>query len=426
MTALQFWDRHSPSSLLYSDSETDSSGRIFVSRAGMFDLSAITLLAATVDTVRQLYVGKLRQDSYQKLHDSLEAGESVFEGYAISRMSKASGYRYKLQNNENGIVVLIGSYFVRETDEGSHLKIELSPHYIAVRGYQSVQANIDRIASIYLDDFKPSGCAVHLALDVQGWDLPSDFDDNFVTRSRVRRSYEGIVENDFSDLSSVAVRYGRGNTETITFGKADSLQTCLYRKDLEIIHSDKVDYFRAVWFKNSLGNYQEDKPVMRLEMRVHHSIVRDIGNGMGQELESYQQLAPFLTDIWRYALTCNRLHFSKRYIAPVWQLFIQDVEFIYPSKGLKISRLKRKDVSAVGKNISMIIGNLITMGARQGFKTAKLMTSLKLLFIWPDIIKYYKDRGLTESDLREQIDKGLSLRRLMGHGVAYGLVLEAA
>ena len=47
-------------------------------------------------------------------------------------------------------------------------------------------------------------------------------------------------------------------------------------------------------------------------------------------------------------------------------------------------------------------------------KTNAFMTMLRALPIYPEIIAYYKRRGLTEDDLKEQVHKGLLMRNLTG------------
>lgn len=420
MAKAQFHERHSYHSIAVDDSKQDPNGRLFVSKAGMFDLSKVAIIGCTVDTVRQLYTGTIKSALYDRIKQAVDSELYRLDGavfhvpcsWAVSRMSKVSGYRYKLQNNEEGVVILVGSYYALEEDQGSHLKIELSPRFIASRGHSLVQVRLDQIANSLLDQPAPAGCAVHLAMDIQQWMLPADFEDRFSTYSRAKRGFDGIVESQFVDLATASTRYGKNEIETLTYGKPAGLQACIYRKDKEIIRSDKVDYFHGLWAES--GQFDPEEPVWRVEMRFHHTVVREIGNGMGEALESFAQVARHLADMWRYALMRNRLDHSSRYIAPIWQLFIEEARFLEPANGLKLARVKKKDVAAISKNLGQIIGNLISLSARQGHNTRFVMLQLRKLFIWPEIQRYYRERGMTEDDLRQQVEKGLWQRRVLG------------
>jgi hypothetical protein len=134
---------------------------------------------------------------------------------------------------------------------------------------------------------------------------------------------------------------------------------------------------------------------------------------MGKSLESFEDVAEHLSDIWRYGLERNRFNQGKT-VHPVWQLFMQDVSFYVPADGLYITRKKKESVDPIARNISSIIGNLISISARQGLKTAQVMAQLRMLACYDLISSYYRSRGLTENDLRETITKGLLTRRLIG------------
>ncbi|WP_045223692.1 hypothetical protein [Methyloterricola oryzae] len=414
----KLWNRHSPLSL-EQDLKGDPKGRIFESRAGIKDLTKILVCGSSVDTVKQLYNGSLKPDLLEQLQNSLEDGLFRFQSgfgeiWHSGKMAKISGYRYKLQNNDLGVIILIASYYSKEDQPGSHLKIELSPHFIAGRGIQQIQDTLDLIAHNILTDYQAAGVAVHLALDVQNWQPPQDFQERFSTYARAVRSYDGIVDFQFDDLSTIAVKYGKTQAETYMFGKANALQTCIYDKTKEIQTRDKVDYFQRYWEAYTFGQYNPEKPVWRIEMRLHHRIIREIGEGMEETLEAFHQVTAHLTDIWRYALNRNRLDHSSVYIDPAWQLFLEEAEFYLPPNGVYMRRKKKQDDSAIGKNISFLVGNLVSLCARHHHTAPQVMKQLKRLDCYEDIVRYYRSRNLTESDLRQHIEKGLCLRRLIG------------
>ncbi|MEO5370091.1 MAG: hypothetical protein H7833_08485 [Magnetococcus sp. DMHC-1] len=407
-------------------SDQDPTGRIFISSAGTSDLSGIEICGVSVDTVYQIYRGIVNIDVYEKVLSLSESvdGNIFFDGpscpvgyiftdgqWHVGKVGKVSGYHLKLQNNALGIVVLLKNAYSEVDKEGSHLKIKLSHHFIRKYGYGMIQEKMDEIASIFLKSFIPSGVAVHLAADVEGWQPPVDFMERFVTHSRTVRRYDGINSLEFEDLSDISVTYGDG--KTMMFGKAGSLQVAIYNKGDEIIKSDKVDYYHTFWdeYTGISGSYEHS--IWRVELRFHHSVVREIGNGFGSQFDSWNVVYPYLTDFWKYGLKRNRLDYNSTYIDPFWQLLIEDVVFV-KVKGIEVKRKKKEDPSGIQKNISLIIGNLITLYAREGFNADDVMVELRKLSFWPLVVRSYEMRGKSISDIKQQIAKGLCYRRLIG------------
>lgn len=419
----------------------DAQGTIFFNEFGGFtDLSDVQIVGVSVDTIRQLFYGLPDEGLIHKLEKHYENHEDLIylgeEGpgairWHLAKMGKVSGYRYKLQNNDEGIVILFGAFHQKLDAPGSHLKIELSPHFISQRSvkkiWQRLHGTFGGLSGAFLHDAKPIGCAVHLALDYQNWQFPSNFLDNLSTYSRTIRTFDGISEIDLSDLSEAIASYGGSNVEkNYLIGRAASFQVCMYDKTDEIIKRDKVDYFQKEWEIYSLGQYDKTKRVRRLELRFHHSVIREIGQGMDKNLESWEAVAEHLTDIWRYGMKLTRYNlgegrrdndtnFSRdSVIHPIWQMFMDDVEFYVPADGLQISRKKKQSIDPIAKNISLLIGNMITLCARSGMDTKQVMGQLKRLSFYPQIVSYYISRGLSESDLRENVEKGLAMRRIIG------------
>jgi len=420
MAALHRWERYSLGSLEQGTAE-DPKGRIFATSKDLKDLSCVLVCGSSVDTVRQLYHGRLKADPLAAIQQAVddqtyEIRYPAFGAFRVAKLGKGAGagYRYKLQNNEEGLVILLAHFYSQEDRPGTHLKLELSPHFLSQRGVHQIQHRLDQFAAFFLDDPRPAGVAVHLALDVQNWRPPADFETRFITHARVQRRYDGLSDWEMEDLATVAVKYGKTAVETLMYGKASGLQTVVYDKTKEIKVTDKVDYFRDQWSAYTFGAFDPEKPVWRIEMRFHHRIVQEIGHGLGEALNSFQDVAPHLTDLWRYAMTRNRLMASPTYFDPYWQLFLEDAEFLHPANGLWLRRKKKQDVSSVGKNLSLVVGNLITLAARKRQTARDVMRNLKRLDCFDDLLSYYRSRNLTEADLREQIEKGLALRRLIG------------
>ncbi|MDP3331229.1 MAG: hypothetical protein Q8Q40_06095, partial [Methylococcaceae bacterium] len=301
----------------------------------------------------------------EKLERHAKASESIIslsdtigsQKWHFTRMGKVSRYRYKLQNNDEGIVILFCSFFAKIEHPGQHLKIELSPHFITQRSVQKIWQRLHGqlgLSQNFLEDAEPKGCAIHLACDYQGYRLPDDFLFKFATRSRIIRSYDGMGSIDLSDLSESVATYGSKNqAKNYLIGKAASMQFCLYDKSFEVVKSDKKDYFHREWNIYTLGEFDEKQTVRRIEARFHHSIIREIGLGMGKEFESFEEIAPYLTDIWRYGLEKNRLNLDDRHehLHPFWQLLMEDVEFTVPATGLVIVRKKKQSSEPIAKNL---------------------------------------------------------------------------
>ena len=423
-------DRYSLSSL--ASGSVDSQGSVFFNEFGLTDLSDVEVVGASVDTVRQLFYGLPVASMESRLIAALDSKEQFFkllsppdshgvigayDTFHFSRMGKVSRYRFKLQNNDLGIVILFGSFFSTMDKEGQHLKIELSPKFISCRTPDSIMFYLNHLASLFLSDYQAKGCSVHLACDYQGFSLPDDFLSSFSTHSRTIKSFDGISSFDLSAIAESVTSYGGSNQErNYLIGKPQSVQLAIYDKSYEIIKSDKLDYFHHEWSVFSLGVFNPELVVRRIECRIHHQIIREIGQGMGIAFESFDAIAPYLTDIWRYSLKINRLMIKhgSPVLHPFWQLLMQDVFFYVPAQNFDISRKKKDSVDPVGRNIAMVIGNIISLLARQGFNTNQVMSQLKILAFYPEIIRYYRLRGLGESDLRLAVERGLCLRRMIG------------
>ncbi|MGZ8182791.1 MAG: hypothetical protein ACXWT1_12580 [Methylobacter sp.] len=414
-------------------SDEDQKGLLFVNNDEITDLSCVNVVGASVDTVRQLFHGIPKASFIEKLEQHVEVKDEYIrltanicvndDRWHFSRMGKTGGYRYKLQNNAVGIVILFGSWYGKLDHEGSHLKIELSPHFISQRTvpeiWEYLHGDFFGLSHIFLEEPVAKGVAVHLACDYQGFNLPDDFIRNFVTNSRTVRAYDGLASIDLTDFTDAIATYGQlGQAKDYLIGKHVAVQMALYDKGYEIVKSDKVDYFSEEWNIYSLGAYDNTKPVRRIEARLHHTVIREIGLGMGLEFEGFNQVADHLTDLWRYALERNRLMINgdpRGYLNPFWQLLMQDVYFYVPAKGVKISRKKKEAVDPIARNITSVIGNLVSIMARRNDCTVRhVMRQLHRLHIWPEIQTYYRGRGKDDGDIREQIKNGLDKRRLAG------------
>ncbi|MCO7709842.1 hypothetical protein NJC04_29725, partial [Pseudomonas aeruginosa] len=206
-----------------------------------------------------------------------------FAGYEWSkgRIGRDSGYQYRLQNAEMGLILLIKNHNIKVDTIGSHLKIEVSPHAIDGADPRILQGVLDDLAAAVLSHCETNQAAVHIALDVQGWTPPADLVDRMHCRSRRVRQISGIERIEFDGNASV---YGRG--ETYMFGSANGLQLSIYNKTLQARATDKLDYWESVWatlngdpFGDGDPAYNPLETVWRIEFRYHHSIVQQFSEG---------------------------------------------------------------------------------------------------------------------------------------------------
>ncbi len=208
-------------------------------------------------------------------------------------------------------------------------------------------------------------------------------------------------------------KYGTEESETITIGKPTGLQTSIYNKTKQARVIDKVDYYNAEWQIYSLGQYDiNGSDVFRVEYRFHHSVIKELEIDGQTGFVSYEQVSKYLNHLWRYALLRNRLDIENNHIHPVWQMLLEDIEFqAQPPQG-GIKRVKKNDLAAIGKNIQLMLGNLISIQAR---KTDNLESFIKLLRhagVYDDILQYYRvERKMDEIEFRDKLAKSLKERR---------------
>ncbi len=390
--------------------------------ARMTNLSKVRLLGCRVDTVRQLYRGMVRPEVLALFEES---GLVSFVGHQwhAGRVSRDSGYQYKLQNNDLGFVLLLKNFNVKADVIGAHMKIEVSPHAIQSSPPDVLQEWMDRFAKAALECMEANQCAVHLALDVQGWQPPKDLMDRLLCRARTRRSITGISEV-FYD--GEAVSYGNG--QSFLFGSASGMQLAIYNKSLQAYSIDKLDYWQSVWktMDNPFApdddqNYDAKAPVWRVELRFHHSIVQQFADGSASmdtgamiDSRTYRELAPHLDGLFQYGLESFRLCSSKGVFDAFWTLLRQDTKVSVPAVSLAgrthYKRHYKTSQGFSGKNVDLFLGNFISLVARERVGAKKAFASLRNWECWPVIRDHYADKGMDERALYKRIKQLLEER----------------
>lgn len=427
---MERWDRYSIASL--EKGEQDPFGKLLLSSAGQRELYDFRILNAGVDTVRQLYQGKPCLYQFDEIIRVYNEGQGatmrIFDvNWLVGAGSSDSGFRYRLQNNELGVIVFFQARHTKVENIGTHLKIELSPHFIQERSPQQCQDFMYNIAAHMLAYVEPIGCAIHLALDVQGWEPPKDFMERFVCRSK-RVSRINAVDTLEFNANEIAVQYGYG--QSMLFGTAGALQLAAYNKTREARHRDKMHFWEGIWqhaVKDDLSQaYDPDQDVWRIELRFHQSVLREYAQGIpcnvdtGEVLDDshgfnrFIDVVPHLSGLWRTAMQSYRLDTRRNLIDPAWQVMQDDARFYSHEPGFMYKRARKTPGLGNEKNVTLAFGNLISIYARQGFRTHEAVRYLQRSGMWEDLAEYYRRRGVDSGQFRQIVEQKLIERRLVG------------
>ncbi|MFI8735197.1 hypothetical protein ACIGKM_04710 [Ectopseudomonas toyotomiensis] len=406
-------------------------GRLFVDRntARITDLSKVRLLRCGVDTVRQLYKGLLRPEILSLFDKPGAIVDFAGDRWHAGRVSRDSGYQYKLQNADLGFVLLVKNFNAKAENVGPHLKVEVSPHAIDSLSPERLQARLDHYAAQVLTNIEVNQCAVHLALDLQGWTPPVDLVARMHCRARTHRDVSGINELHWATKSSV---YGRG--ETSMFGSANGLQLCIYNKTEQAKATDKLDYWESVWRRRDSfdetdpDNYNPAQDVWRVELRYHHSIVQQFASGSvdlhsGQTIDTrtFAAFSQHLDGLWRYGLSQFKLIARPGYFEPIWTLIRDDVRVDLPVDSLldetEYKRYRKTARGFSGKNVELFLGNFVSLLARERVGARRAFHRLKDWECWPVIRDHYAAKGMDEDALYKHI-KGILEERYVRWGRA--------
>ncbi|WP_313133437.1 hypothetical protein [Stutzerimonas nitrititolerans] len=404
----------------------DRHGRLFIDQGThvLTDLSGVRLLRCGVDTVRQLYRGLIRPEIMGLFEMPGAMVEFAGEIWHSGRVGRDSGYQYKLQNADLGIILLVKNFNATLESIGPHLKIEVSPHAVDALSPERLQERMDYYAAAVLTNRERNQCAVHLALDLQGWAPSDDLVARMHCRARATRDISGIKEIKWSMESAT---YGKG--QSFLFGSAGGVQLAIYNKTLQARATDKLDYWERVWRRNDSfdladpDNYDPDADVWRVELRYHHSVVQQFASGSvdvktGQiiDTDSFSAFAPHLDGLWRYGLRQFKLLSRPGYFDPLWTLIRDDVCVDLPVDSLAdetcYQRSYKTSRGFTGKNVELFLGNFISLLARERVPAKKAFRVLKEWDCWPVIRDHYAGKGMTDLMLFAHIEKLLQERHV--------------
>lgn len=363
----------------YENKLWNRTGKTFSNRIESFDLSNLKYLHTGIDTVKQLYNCMPRVDLIEEFED-LKAAKArpIVEVCGIewffTRSSKTSGFQYILKNIDLGFVCMLKSFYKDSNESGTHLKIEVTPQKLLVTRPEDLQAELLQIARTLCYQVVPCGVAVHIAVDVKGFELPQDFEAHIVAKAKRQFKAAAISEAQFS-LNEIATVYGKG--ETYTFGNAGALQCCIYDKTEEAKKSDKIGFWEREWERTPSTDdpfepeYKDGDQVRRIEMRFHHTIIQQFCNGSkgpdGERLviRDICDLEPHLTALWRYALNNFRYQHSSSYIHPVWQSLMEDIAIYPPAPDWFYKRATKDPSPSSKRNVAFWLGNQLKLMARR-------------------------------------------------------------
>lgn len=394
-----------------------SEGRIFMdpSNGRFADLSGVRLLRCGVDTVRQLYNGLIRPEVMALFDEPEDIVHFAGYQWAKGRIGRDSGYQYRLQNADMGLILLIKNHNVKIDVIGPHLKIEVSPHALDGADPKILQGVMDDLAAGVLAACETNQCAVHIALDVQGWTPPADFVDRMHCRSRRVRQISGIDRIEYDGNASV---YGRG--ETFMFGMPGGLQMCLYNKTLQARATDKLDYWENVWaslngdpFGDGEPAYNPLETVWRIEFRYHHSIVQQFSEGStmtsGEVIgcRTYEGLCPHLQGLWQYACDNYKLISREGIFDAFWSLISLDTQVQVEADPLiertEYRRYYKTAQGFSGKNCEMFLGQFASLIARERIPPKKALEVGRTLPFWHVIEDHYTAKGYSTRDLEKHV-----------------------
>lgn len=408
--------------------EEDSNGDFFSNGSDFRDLSKIKILMSSVDTVRQLYRSKVKPEFLEKCEQCISTSRSQVHKFTISGNEfvlgggGASRYQYRLQNNEIGLIVLVKSSNIKADTIGTHIKIECSPTLLLRRSAGYVQDLMDSIvAELAIGDFEYQGLAIHLAVDVQGWEPAKDFAENLVCRSGLRVVRDGIDTAEFT-VSDVSVTYGGG--QSMTFGSPSAVQMACYDKVKQMKVIDKSEFYKAAWSGNfsnteTSSDFDTEGTVRRIEMRFHHSVINQFheglitSEGIAGSMKSYRDIFEHLDGLWRYAMAQFKLMRTKERYALEWTKFTQDA--VFNQTDIVYKRVRKEKGGDNAKNVALALGNLISICARNGMPSHKVLNMLRNSCIWEDVLRYFRDKGFDRNDIKLWLSDALIKRRMLGN-----------
>jgi hypothetical protein len=260
---------------------------------------------------------------------------------------------------------------------------------------------------------------------------PDDFLNSYKCRPRRTSQYNIFDSLEFKH-SDISCTYDR--CQSFKFGAASSVQLAVYNKTVQSRVVDKLDYMEHKWTietgskdpAHTNHSYDPEKDVTRIELRFHHSVIRQFSEGtfdiktgeIGVCLTSYKAVCKHLNGLWRYGLESFKYCHNSNYIAPIWTILQDDIEFRFPEssyqENLYYKRYYKKASSCSGKNYQLILGNFLSACARRRMTFKSVIEELQKLSVWSDIAEHYESGNIQENQLISRLKESYGSRLLQG------------
>jgi len=92
----------------------------------------------------------------------------------------------------------------------------------------------------------------------------------------------------------------------------------------------------------------------------------------------------------------------------------EDARFYCHEPGFMYKRARKAPGLGNEKNVTLAFGNLISIYARQGYRTYEAVRFLQRSGMWDDLAQYYRRRGVDSGQFRQIVEQKLIERRLIG------------
>lgn len=393
------------------------------------------IVGTYVDTLRQLFKGRMNLDFLTDCEHSITLGEKTFQflglDWLIGKSSKSSGYQFRLQNNQLGVIIFFKMFHSKAESESSHLKIECSPWLLDSRSPKEVDKFLAKIARRILHCAEPHYPAIHLAVDMQGWKPDNNLSERMLCRSRRVAQFNGIDTAEYN-VSEVSCIYDR--SQSFKFGAAGAVQLAINNKTIQARTVDKFDYMEHKWDESTkteegASGYDPEQDVFRVEVRFHHSVIQQFALGttnkdtgeIGVKMNTYSDIINHIQALWTYGLKSFKLKYNSNYIDPIWTILQDDIVFKFPESSytdnLHYKRYYKKPTSFSGKNYQLVLGNFLSSCARKSLEFKTVLKELQSMIIWEDITHHYLKSKVTERQLVDRLRDSYLKRLLLGFSV---------
>lgn len=248
--------------------------------------------------------------------------------FFVSRKGASRDYPYVLQN---------ARFRVNMTRRGGSrpvLTVQVKSDSLYEYNLEAIDVAIERLCGALLatvDRVTVSRADIAVDFQQSGWRYPEMADCNTRARSRF-------------------VHYEGKNVTGMTFGRHQgTMQVQIYTKS-ETLKSDGKQWMKRVWAAG--GNYDEDLPVYRVEVRFYREILRELRTPDGVSIGGVADLDASLRDLVSYAVSGRKP-------------FFRVVDELYRLSGLHGAHSERQDDASWWETVKSAFARLDGSQARK-------------------------------------------------------------